>query len=387
LNPAWEASWGGKIFYSWNGIYVAACLSLFVLSLSVSATFAQAGSEDLPGVAEAREAVRQNPGDASLHNTLADALSRDSMLQKNAGSLVEATKEYLEAIRLKPDLVEARVNLAAMALLGGQLDGAIAELRVVLRYNPDQKTAKTIMEFALKTKSDADRQAAKKRQLGYASNQDRQAGVPELMIAAKRGDNGKVKALLHKGISPNLTYSTPDIFHINGGELLVYSPLAWAVEAGNLETVTTLLNAGADINFKPQGGDAPIHSAAFQGHLLMVELLVRKGADLQSRGSKGATPLHRAAFRGHAATVQVLVDRGAQVNIRDDDGVTPLLEAAASGDFWTVHYLLEQGADPLAKANDGSSLREFLNPFNSDSKRQALWMFVEQWVQKGGRGH
>lgn len=119
----------------------------------------------------------------------------------------------------------------------------------------------------------------------------------------------------------------------------------------------------------------------------MVELLVRKGADIQSRGIRGRTPLHQTAFRGHTATVQVLVNRGAQVNARDDDSVTPLLDAAASGDFWTVHYLLEQGADPLAKAKDGSSLREFLNSFNTDSKRQALWKFVQQWIQKGGRGH
>ncbi len=54
----------------------------------------------------------------------------------------ESIAEYREALRLKEDFVDARVNLAASLAMQGQLDEAMTHLRRVLELDPAHAEAR-----------------------------------------------------------------------------------------------------------------------------------------------------------------------------------------------------------------------------------------------------
>ena len=59
----------------------------------------------------------------------------------NQGRLDEAVKEYLAALRLKPDLPEVHNNIGNTHTKQGRLDEAIEEYTAALRFNPDYADA------------------------------------------------------------------------------------------------------------------------------------------------------------------------------------------------------------------------------------------------------
>jgi Tfp pilus assembly protein PilF len=69
------------------------------------------------------------------------ALDRGHAL-RTQGDLVAAATALREAVRLDPDLIEARVALGATLWELGDLDGAVDELRAALRRQPDSVSAR-----------------------------------------------------------------------------------------------------------------------------------------------------------------------------------------------------------------------------------------------------
>jgi cytochrome c-type biogenesis protein CcmH/NrfG len=58
----------------------------------------------------------------------------------------DAVNEFAEAVKLEPDHVEARFNLASALASTGRLDEAIAQFTEVLRLRPDLEQARTSLE-------------------------------------------------------------------------------------------------------------------------------------------------------------------------------------------------------------------------------------------------
>ena len=74
------------------------------------------------------------------------------------------------------------------------------------------------------------------------------------------------------------------------GELDV--PILAAAYNGNIEAVKQHLAAGTDVNVKGGFADGtPLHYAAANGHKEIVELLIEKGADVKAKDEGGKTPL------------------------------------------------------------------------------------------------
>jgi ankyrin repeat protein len=77
-----------------------------------------------------------------------------------------------------------------------------------------------------------------------------------------------------------------------------------AAEAGNLEKVNLLLDAGANINREPanKGGPTALQAAAAAGELNIVVLLFNGGAKVNAEPAteKGQTALEAAASAGNA---------------------------------------------------------------------------------------
>ena len=62
-----------------------------------------------------------------------------------------------------------------------------------------------------------------------------------------------------------------------------------------------------------------------------MELLLELGADVRARDDGGLAPLHNACSFGHADVARLLLMRGAEPNAADNWGFTSLHEAASKG--------------------------------------------------------
>lgn len=85
--------------------------------------------------------------------------------------------------------------------------------------------------------------------------------------AATNGDTEKVLALLKDGIDVNTTFPI-----VRTHALMV------AAAFGHVDTVSALIERGADVNAKDLTGWTPLHAAAFKGNMQIVRLLLEKGA-------------------------------------------------------------------------------------------------------------
>lgn len=83
-------------------------------------------------------------------------------------------------------------------------------------------------------------------------------------------------------------------------------PLHSAASARNLEAARLLLEHGAPVNARQQGGWTPIHAAAQNGDRAMVELMLKHGADPKLANDEGKTPAMVAREKGHAEMAALL---------------------------------------------------------------------------------
>ncbi|CAK4849656.1 unnamed protein product [Aphanomyces euteiches] len=105
-----------------------------------------------------------------------------------------------------------------------------------------------------------------------------------------------------------------------------------AAEEGDVDKVHELLEDGADVNFKNEDEQTPLHEASANGYVDVVKVLIAHGATVdttdrvkhdrilkESHGSEQyrKTPLYRACSAGHFHVVQELLTHGADVNIAD----------------------------------------------------------------------
>ena len=120
-----------------------------------------------------------------------------------------------------------------------------------------------------------------------------------------------------------------------------------AARAGNVGEVTRQLDWGVNPNARNYFYQtAPLHDAAAFGRTRIVELLLDKGADVNVRNEGGETPLHYAARHGHTKVVEILLEHGANVSEKGTGCGTPLQWAAGNGQIKTAQLLLAAGADP-----------------------------------------
>jgi ankyrin repeat protein len=120
----------------------------------------------------------------------------------------------------------------------------------------------------------------------------------EIFKAAKSGDEDRVRALLDS-----------DAQLINARDTDDSTPLHCAVWKGHLSVVSTLLNAGADVNAVNQNdhwGNTPLHAAAHANHTAIAQLLIERGANLDARDVSGRTPLEHTAFHKATAVAKLL---------------------------------------------------------------------------------
>jgi len=84
-----------------------------------------------------------------------------------------------------------------------------------------------------------------------------------------------------------------------------------AASEGNLQAVRYLLDQGADVNARENGGSTPLAEAAYYGHTDVIKELLLRGADLNLIGHDG-TALDIAVRRNNSAVADFLKHHGGQ---------------------------------------------------------------------------
>lgn len=138
-----------------------------------------------------------------------------------------------------------------------------------------------------------------------------------LHMAAWEGRTPVIRCLIDAGGTPQLPHSV----------------LSSAAEAGHLEIVDLLLNAGVDVNGLGDNHASALQAAAWGGHLDVVRRLLLAGASVDIASKWGWRPIHSALWTGRQDIAQLLLDHGARVDV---------FVAAATGRIDDLRRLLRE---------------------------------------------
>jgi ankyrin repeat protein len=229
-------------------------------------------------------------------------------------------------------------------------------------------------------------------------------GVTPLWLAAMSGNAASIEMLLKAGADANTASAE--------GETVLMT----AARTGKLDAVNVLLRYGADVNVKEGWHQqTALMWAAAEGHPAVIRSLVEAGADIRARSQGGFTPLLFAAREGQIDAVQALLAAGADLNeslpVRQrgretatnagvkaadpEAGLNPFLLAAANAHYQLAAMLLDRGADPNHAPQGWTALHQVSwvrkmgiagsnNPAPEGSGNMDSLEFVKKLVAKGG---
>lgn len=176
-------------------------------------------------------------------------------------------------------------------------------------------------------------------------------GNSPLYLAVSRGDSAlsMVNLLLEAGAQVDLGPK--------GGDNAGATPLHIACATGANGCIESLLRHGASVTKKLPSGASPLHTASIGGDQRTIELLCKAGGSVSALNEDKRTPLHNCGITGNAKAAAALIRQGAQVDGPDAEGCTPLLRAAMTNHAAVAKVLLDNGADPdVVVRTDGTPL-------------------------------
>ncbi|WP_025771383.1 ankyrin repeat domain-containing protein [Thioalkalivibrio sp. HK1] len=117
------------------------------------------------------------------------------------------------------------------------------------------------------------------------------------------------------------------------------------------DSISTLIDAGADVNAKNSDGDTPLHLVFLKNEwdvddvIDTIHTLIDAGADINAQNNDGDTVLHIAARKGKADLIPLLISLGSDERIRNNAMLRPVsvsktLELAIlfknQGRYWPI---------------------------------------------------
>jgi ankyrin repeat protein len=128
---------------------------------------------------------------------------------------------------------------------------------------------------------------------------------------------------------------------------LGWTLLHFAAFGGNTAAVRVLLDHGAALEKPAENkfANTPLLVALLTGDRATVQLLLERGANLGARYEGGTTALHLAAELGRVDLLALLLGRGAALNARTDDGATPLAIAVRLNRTAAAELLRSRGGE------------------------------------------
>ena len=123
-----------------------------------------------------------------------------------------------------------------------------------------------------------------------------------------------------------------------------HTPLIHASEAGRVNIVKFLIEAGANINAVDIDGETALFKSCGKPNHEVTNILIDAGANVNSENSRGETPLFRASLIDNVEIVQKLIEKGAHLDLTTKYGQSPLHIASQKGNKDTVAILVKEGS-------------------------------------------
>ena len=168
-----------------------------------------------------------------------------------------------------------------------------------------------------------------KKSIRHLSESLEKSGLSLPYMAASAGRTDLIKTLIELKVDINKpTKASRDSASGEG-----WTPLMIAAAEGHAETVSALVDGGADVNATNRLGRTALMFASSYGFAAIVQNLLGHRADpnIVPKDSTGWTALIAAAHNGHGEVVRLLLGHGADASIRDKQGKTALAWAEAQG--------------------------------------------------------
>lgn len=188
------------------------------------------------------------------------------------------------------------------------------------------------------------------------------AQVAELNSSLRRSISGcsgsRLTALLKPAIDSGNAYLVSTLIDagadVNDRDSNGGSVLSLAVRAGNVEIVKILMASGCEID---NTVDQVLHEAASTNRVDLIEFLCKSFAsiDVNSVNSDGRTPIHIAAALGYVEVLSFCLSVGGNADLVDWNGWTPLHFAAAGGHVEAVKFLLDCSNSKYVINNEGKT--------------------------------
>ena len=194
---------------------------------------------------------------------------------------------------------------------------------------------------------------------------DRNCGLgnTELMIAALRGNDAIVAALLSRGASINKKNDNHK------------TPLMLAVEGNHKSTVELLLQRGASINEEIVDDWSPLIVTAEKGYLDMAQFLLEKGAALNKILPDGFSALLIAAKNGHTELVKLFLDSGDSLEYLSLKGIKALFRSDSKINKEIICLLLTRGK--CNKSIFDLLNKEYIKRLSPDEKKLELTKVID----------
>jgi len=342
-----------------------------------------------------------NPNDTTTNGTTA------LMLAAASGS-VDAVTALLDR---GASINATESAMGQTALMFASAYDRVPVVDLLLKRGADVSLSTKVVDAAAIEKEHRELRRERQKKLGvFAQGQGGRAQEDGEGEEDKKSSGGNVFAKLFSWIRPGgdsknkeddepkaLTYG--QLVGSQGG----MTALHLAARQGNVESVNTLLEAGADVNALSAGDKtSPLLIATINGRFDLGKVLLDHGADPNLASEAGATPLYatvnvtwapKALYPQPRAFLQqnlsyldfmkVLLDKGADPNARlkkklwysgynfdlsgvDEGGATAFWRAAYAGDVEAMSLLREHGADPNIR-----TVKPPGRPRTGDGTRQA----------------
>ncbi|MCX3064433.1 ankyrin repeat domain-containing protein [Wolbachia endosymbiont of Drosophila pseudotakahashii] len=117
-----------------------------------------------------------------------------------------------------------------------------------------------------------------------------------------------------------------------------------AIERKDIRKVSDFLDGGANIEAKGINNQTPLCVASCKGNLYVLKLLLSRNAKVNVQDDSRKTPLHYAAREGHSDVAELLLGRGTMIDAEDCFSMAPLHYAAYHNRKNMVSFLIKQDA-------------------------------------------
>ena len=159
-------------------------------------------------------------------------------------------------------------------------------------------------------------------------------GRTALMWAAWRGDSDSVSILLDFGANPQATSR-------DGNSVLIY-----ATYGGSRECLQSILSKGVEINHISHSLVTPAMGGSRLGdNPAIAKVRVERGAAIEASRQQNFTPLYVAALTNRVESLTYLLDHGASPVVESWNCSTPLSMAISFNNHLMAEELLKRGSD------------------------------------------